>query len=167
MAARPARPHLRHRLAEIAAAGPAAPPGRFRGAGDVAASRCSGRTRICCPAGTCFSWTSARPKPRARRASSSHRRWRRQMQMPLEEHDRVIAYVLGLSHALNIAFFTALAESGEAARGSQTFRARRSTPSSKSRRGSPVKIRTCTSRSRASIPSAFRRWRTCNPRWAG
>jgi chorismate mutase/prephenate dehydrogenase len=29
--------------------------------------------------------------------------------------DRVIAYVLGLSHALNIAFFTALAESGEAA----------------------------------------------------
>jgi chorismate mutase/prephenate dehydrogenase len=39
----------------------------------------------------------------------------RQMQMPLEEHDRVVAYVLGLSHALNIAFFTALAESGEAA----------------------------------------------------
>jgi chorismate mutase/prephenate dehydrogenase len=39
----------------------------------------------------------------------------RQMQMPLDEHDRVIAYVLGLSHALNIAFFTALVESGEAA----------------------------------------------------
>jgi chorismate mutase/prephenate dehydrogenase len=39
----------------------------------------------------------------------------RQMQLPLEEHDRVIAYVLGLSHALNIAFFTALVESGEAA----------------------------------------------------
>ena len=38
-----------------------------------------------------------------------------QMQMPLEEHDRLIAYVLGMSHALNIAFFTALAESGEAA----------------------------------------------------
>jgi chorismate mutase/prephenate dehydrogenase len=33
----------------------------------------------------------------------------------LDEHDRLIAYVLGLSHALNIAFFTALAESGEAA----------------------------------------------------
>jgi chorismate mutase/prephenate dehydrogenase len=33
--------------------------------------------------------------------------------MQLEEHDRLIAYVLGLSHALNIAFFTALAESGE------------------------------------------------------
>ena len=32
----------------------------------------------------------------------------------LDEHDRLIAYVLGLSHALNIAFFTALAESGEA-----------------------------------------------------
>ncbi|HTJ46653.1 MAG TPA: prephenate dehydrogenase/arogenate dehydrogenase family protein [Kofleriaceae bacterium] len=35
--------------------------------------------------------------------------------MDLESHDRLIAYELGLSHALNIAFFTALAESGEAA----------------------------------------------------
>jgi Prephenate dehydrogenase len=35
--------------------------------------------------------------------------------MTLDEHDRLIAFVLGLSHALNIAFFTALAESGEAA----------------------------------------------------
>ncbi|HEV2285962.1 MAG TPA: prephenate dehydrogenase/arogenate dehydrogenase family protein [Steroidobacteraceae bacterium] len=38
-----------------------------------------------------------------------------QVVMTLDEHDRLIAYVLGLSHALNIAFFTALAESGEAA----------------------------------------------------
>jgi chorismate mutase/prephenate dehydrogenase len=38
-----------------------------------------------------------------------------QLDMGLDEHDRLIAYVLGLSHALNIAFFTALAESGEAA----------------------------------------------------
>src|SRR6266436_5433339 len=38
-----------------------------------------------------------------------------QVVMSLDEHDRLIAYVLGLSHALNIAFFTALAESGEAA----------------------------------------------------
>ena len=38
-----------------------------------------------------------------------------QIDMGLEDHDRMIAYVLGLSHALNIAFFTALAESGEAA----------------------------------------------------
>ncbi len=38
-----------------------------------------------------------------------------QMEMPLEEHDRLIAFVLGLSHALNIAFFTVLAESGESA----------------------------------------------------
>jgi len=38
-----------------------------------------------------------------------------QVVMELDEHDRLIAYVLGLSHALNIAFFTALAESGEAA----------------------------------------------------
>src|ERR1700728_2442809 len=35
--------------------------------------------------------------------------------MGLDEHDRLIAYVLGLSHALNIAFFTALADSGEPA----------------------------------------------------
>lgn len=36
-----------------------------------------------------------------------------QITMTLEEHDRLIAYVLGLSHALNLAFFTALAASGE------------------------------------------------------
>ena len=35
--------------------------------------------------------------------------------MDLESHDRLIAWVLGLSHAINIAFLTALAESGEAA----------------------------------------------------
>ncbi|HEY3216904.1 MAG TPA: prephenate dehydrogenase dimerization domain-containing protein, partial [Candidatus Eisenbacteria bacterium] len=38
-----------------------------------------------------------------------------QIELDLESHDRLIAYVLGLSHALNISFFTALAESGEAA----------------------------------------------------
>ncbi len=38
-----------------------------------------------------------------------------QVVMDLDEHDRLIAYVLGLSHAVNIAFFTALAESGAAA----------------------------------------------------
>jgi chorismate mutase/prephenate dehydrogenase len=36
-----------------------------------------------------------------------------QVDMDLDAHDKAIAYVLGLSHALNIAFFTALAESGE------------------------------------------------------
>ncbi len=36
-----------------------------------------------------------------------------QIRMGIEDHDRLIAYVLGLSHAVNIAFFTALAESGE------------------------------------------------------
>ncbi|MBL4633582.1 MAG: prephenate dehydrogenase/arogenate dehydrogenase family protein [Kofleriaceae bacterium] len=35
--------------------------------------------------------------------------------MDLESHDRLIAYVLGLSHALNLAFITALADSGEEA----------------------------------------------------
>jgi chorismate mutase / prephenate dehydrogenase len=38
-----------------------------------------------------------------------------QIEMSLEDHDRLVAYVLGLSHAVNIAFFTALARSGEAA----------------------------------------------------
>ena len=38
-----------------------------------------------------------------------------ELDMGLDEHDRLISYVLGLSHALNIAFFTALAKSGEAA----------------------------------------------------
>jgi chorismate mutase/prephenate dehydrogenase len=37
------------------------------------------------------------------------------VEMPLAEHDHLVAYILGLSHALNIAFFTALANSGEAA----------------------------------------------------
>jgi chorismate mutase/prephenate dehydrogenase len=36
-----------------------------------------------------------------------------QTEMPLAEHDRLMAYVLGLSHAVNIAFFGALAGSGE------------------------------------------------------
>jgi len=36
-----------------------------------------------------------------------------QTEMSVDDHDRVMAYVLGLSHALNLAFFTALAESGE------------------------------------------------------
>jgi len=35
------------------------------------------------------------------------------VEMDLDSHDRLIAYVLGLSHALNIIFFTALSESGE------------------------------------------------------
>ena len=36
-----------------------------------------------------------------------------QIEMGIGDHDRLIAFVLGLSHALNIAFFTSLAESGE------------------------------------------------------
>lgn len=38
-----------------------------------------------------------------------------QVVMSLDDHDRLIAYVLGLSHVLSIAFFTTLAESGETA----------------------------------------------------
>jgi len=37
-----------------------------------------------------------------------------QSDMTLEDHDRLIAYVLGLSHAVNIVFFSVLASSGEA-----------------------------------------------------
>jgi chorismate mutase/prephenate dehydrogenase len=36
----------------------------------------------------------------------------RVIKMPVEEHDGLIAYVLGMSHALNIAFFQALRRSG-------------------------------------------------------
>ena len=36
-----------------------------------------------------------------------------QVSMSLEAHDKAMAYVLGLSHAVNIAFFKALVESGE------------------------------------------------------
>lgn len=36
-----------------------------------------------------------------------------QVEMSLDAHDRAMAYVLGLSHAVNIAFFQALAQSGE------------------------------------------------------
>lgn len=38
-----------------------------------------------------------------------------QVEMALDDHDRMIAHVLGLSHALNLAFVTSLANSGEAA----------------------------------------------------
>jgi chorismate mutase / prephenate dehydrogenase len=37
------------------------------------------------------------------------------VEMQLDEHDELIAFVLGLSHALNIVFFTALANSGKSA----------------------------------------------------
>jgi chorismate mutase/prephenate dehydrogenase len=36
-----------------------------------------------------------------------------QIEMSVDDHDRLMAYVLGLSHALNLAFFTALAALGE------------------------------------------------------
>ncbi|WP_260292966.1 bifunctional chorismate mutase/prephenate dehydrogenase [Sedimenticola hydrogenitrophicus] len=38
-----------------------------------------------------------------------------QVSMSLDGHDRAMAYVLGLSHAVNIAFFNALSQSGEQA----------------------------------------------------
>jgi chorismate mutase/prephenate dehydrogenase len=37
------------------------------------------------------------------------------VEMDIDEHDRVVAFLLGLSHALNIAFFSVLTQSGETA----------------------------------------------------
>ncbi|TVP45129.1 MAG: bifunctional chorismate mutase/prephenate dehydrogenase [Gemmatimonadales bacterium] len=67
----------------------------------------SGRHVLFCDAGH----PGATADARALFASTSAE----QIEMPLDQHDRLVAYVLGLSHAVNIAFFTALADSGEAA----------------------------------------------------
>ena len=89
------------------------------------------------------------------------------VEMDLESHDRLIAYVLGLSHALNIAFFTALAESGEAAPrlatlSSTTFDAQLGV-ARRSRRRTPIS----TSRSRRSTTTAPSRSRRCSTRSSG
>lgn len=55
------------------------------------------------------------PEAAAEAEALFHSTMATRVQMDLESHDRVIAFVLGLSHAVNIAFFTALAESGAAA----------------------------------------------------
>ncbi len=67
----------------------------------------SGRHLIVCDAGSAEATAAAKALFSATMVE--------QLDMGLDDHDRLIAYVLGLSHALNIAFFTALAESGEAA----------------------------------------------------
>ncbi len=71
----------------------------------------SGRHIILCPVGTSEPAALAMDKARSLFQSTTAEL----IEMGLAEHDRLVAYVLGLSHALNIAFFTALAESGEAA----------------------------------------------------
>ena len=101
----------------------------------------------CSRAATSSQWT----RPRRRRSRSAElfaSTMAQQMEMTLEEHDRLIAYVLGLSHALNIAFFTALAESGERRRASRICRARPSMPSSGSLRRWRARERNSTTRSR-------------------
>ena len=65
----------------------------------------SGRHVIFCDVGNKAALTEARALFSATMAERTD--------MSLDDHDRLIAYVLGLSHALNLAFFTALAESGE------------------------------------------------------
>jgi chorismate mutase / prephenate dehydrogenase len=65
----------------------------------------SGRHVIYCDAGV----PAATHEVRALFASTMAE----QIEMSLDDHDRLIAFVLGLSHALNLVFFTALAESGE------------------------------------------------------
>ncbi|HEU4619210.1 MAG TPA: bifunctional chorismate mutase/prephenate dehydrogenase [Gammaproteobacteria bacterium] len=65
----------------------------------------SGRHVIFCDAGVPAATAEARALFAATMAE--------QIEMSLDDHDRLIAFVLGLSHALNIVFFTALAGSGE------------------------------------------------------
>jgi len=65
----------------------------------------SGRHVIFCDVGNAAALVEARDLFSATMAE--------QIDMSLDEHDRLIAYVLGLSHALNLVFFTALADSGE------------------------------------------------------
>ncbi len=65
----------------------------------------SGRHVIFCDAGVAQATIEARSLFASTMAE--------QIEMSLDDHDRLIAYVLGLSHALNLVFFTALAESGE------------------------------------------------------
>lgn len=67
----------------------------------------SGRHVLCCPVDGAQSLEAAK--------SLFHSTTAELIEVPLDQHDPLIAYVLGLSHALNIAFFTALARSGEAA----------------------------------------------------
>ncbi len=67
----------------------------------------SGRHMIFCDAGSAEATADAKELFAATMVE--------QLDMSLDDHDRLIAYVLGLSHALNIVFFTALANSGEAA----------------------------------------------------
>ena len=110
-----ARRDFRHRVAQVAVALGSRCAAARTAARSPRCIRCSGRIPSCCPAATSSSWILAATKrcsgPRELFAPTMAE----QVVMSLDEHDRLIAYVLGLSHALNIAFFTALAESGEAA----------------------------------------------------
>lgn len=73
----------------------------------------SGRHVLFCDVGHAEATASARALFEATSAERTD--------LSLDDHDRVVAYVLGLSHAINIAFFTALARSGEAAPMLQTL----------------------------------------------
>ena len=101
------------------------------------------------------------PRRPRRPRRCSRRRWRSRAD-GLESHDRVIAYVLGLSHALNLVFFTALADSGESAPSWPRCRA----PPSKPARwrsqvaGENPHLTTRSSRSTTTVPSRSRRCST-------
>jgi chorismate mutase/prephenate dehydrogenase len=86
------------------------------------------------------------------------------VEMDLESHDRLIAYVLGLSHALNIAFFTALADSGEAAPRLATLSSTTFDAQLGSRPRSRPRTPTSTSRSSTSTTTAPSRCRRCSTR---
>ena len=72
-----------------------------------------------------------------------------QIEMSVDDHDRLMAYVLGLSHALNLGVLHgARRERRARAAVADECRARRSTRSSRSRLWSRATIRICTSTSR-------------------
>ena len=163
-----AGPRVRHRLAEDAAArGPRGAAAR-RACASPRCIRCSGPTPTCCRAATSSTWTWAAPDAVADAQSLFASTMVEQVVTTLDDHDRLIAYVLGLSHAINIAFFTALAESGEAAPrlarlSSTTFDAQLAVASLVAGR----KSRRCTSRSRRSTSTAANRWRPWSRRSRG
>ena len=93
-----------------------------------------------------------------------------QVVMDLDEHDRLIAYVLGLSHALNIAFFTALARErrGGAAPGAAVEHHLRCAVRHRQQggRGESGALLRDPAPERLSAPSRSRRWRARSRRCA-
>ncbi len=82
-------------------------------AGSRRCIRCSDRTPACCSGRHVIIADVGCPEASQEISDLFKATMAERVQMSLDEHDRLMAFVLGLSHALNIAFFTALAEGGE------------------------------------------------------